>query len=194
MEYLCQQLSLKCLHLKAGRALGSAGVAERPVFHREFGLYMQALRVKAGFQSQRGVVMKAERLGLASISRLKLRQLEEGRTLSPDPKFLRELATLYRQEYQELVKRFIDETTVRSRLLYHYTDLRHEAVPSAFAVTIDEIATAWRSLPSEDRARLERVARAWRNISERDQMTLVELADRFAGVVADAPEVRPGSR
>lgn len=81
-------------------------VPKRPVFHKEIGQFFRQLRVARGWGlRQAGRIAEEKRLDLLNFNTLGT--LERGATKNPEPELLRELASLYKVPYHQLVGRFL---------------------------------------------------------------------------------------
>lgn len=76
--------------------------------HVALGGWLRELRIAAGFDSQPRAEMRAQHLGLASITQGKLSYAERGWNPMPDPRLLLDLATLYGVPYEDLVARCVE--------------------------------------------------------------------------------------
>lgn len=81
-------------------------MGDRPVFYPDIGRFFVELREARGW-SQSDAVRYAHQRGLTALSRQILLRLEGGKTKHPEPDVLRALATLYEQDYRQLVSEFV---------------------------------------------------------------------------------------
>jgi len=95
--------------MRTGPLLASACMPDRPVFHPDLAAFFAGLRAEREW-GQREAADIAQRRGLKSITRQVLLRLEKGKTKWPDPAVLRELASLYDHDYEDMVNAVVAHT------------------------------------------------------------------------------------
>lgn len=79
-------------------------MASTSTSYKGFGAWLKQIRVRAGFPSQSNVAIRG---GSDLVNQGKLSHIERGLNTNPAPALLRELATLYKRPYAELVARWV---------------------------------------------------------------------------------------
>jgi len=140
---------------------GPMSSVSRP--YRDFGAWLKQIRVRAGFPSQSNVEIRG---GSKVVNQGKLSHIERGLNTNPSPALLRELATLYKRPYSEVVARWID---------------------ARFGVDLLETKlTVEDFLTDDERWCLEQ----YRRLSPGDRKWLKGTLDRLVGSTSDGREFR----
>lgn len=104
----CQQQNVATGNATRFEVLASGQMRRRPVYFKELGDFLIALREGKKWQ-QAHAAARAKRRGLVALTRQVLLRLEKGQTKSPDPDALRAVAALYGVDYVDLVIRMMNE-------------------------------------------------------------------------------------
>jgi transcriptional regulator with XRE-family HTH domain len=138
-------------------------MSQRRIFHAVAGAYLASVRKKRRL-TQTGAARVAKAKKLAGVTRQSLRGIEGGLTKNPSPELLRSLATLYGEDYDSLVKRFVG---------YRYETMK---APGTAEVGPTPASTPVQFDPTE-----RRLLRLWRQITSRkDQEIILTLTRRCA--------------
>lgn len=176
MQFVSLSIAKLCAALQRDEAavgwlLAVARTSKRPVFHKELGQRLVALRNKRGWSVQEAVNY-SQRTHPRVLTWNRLTRLESGKTKHPDAEALRAVADLYDLDYRRLATDFI-AANYGSDLIRH-DDAELSPLPAISKGEVADDATAARIRQLE--GDLEELA-VYKSIVETVRPLLIEALD-----------------
>jgi transcriptional regulator with XRE-family HTH domain len=182
-----QQQNVDVANISTGAVLASGRVAGRPIFHKEFGVFLAKLREeKTGWSQSDAARFGAKHSPL--LTRQVILHLEAGKTKDPEPEVLRALATLYGVPYEDIARRFIAQRySIRMGDLIRHSNDQGSAVRGFDVAAQARVLSAATELVEASEA----FARTVQDVASRLRG---DLANTTAQHTAGAPGKKPSHR